>query len=70
MRAGEQHADDDRPSEELVALVLRAGRLGFSRWRVATALGISAAGLEAIGQRAELTGSDDAKAAPTWRPPR
>lgn len=46
--------DSDRgaiPSEELVGIVIRAGRLGFSATRVATALGISADGVAAIQRR-------------------
>jgi hypothetical protein len=39
------------PPDELVHIILRADRLGFSRWRVATALGVSASGLAAIERR-------------------
>jgi hypothetical protein len=42
---------DAAPSEELAGIVARAGRLGFSTTRVATALGISADGLAAIQPR-------------------
>jgi hypothetical protein len=38
MRAGDQRTEQTSPSEELTAIVLRAERLGFSRWQVATAL--------------------------------
>jgi hypothetical protein len=41
--------------QELEAIVLRGDRLGFSRWRIATALGISASGLEMIERRAGLS---------------
>jgi hypothetical protein len=51
--------DRDNPSEDLAALVTAAGRLGFSRWRVATALGISACGLASIEERIELNARDD-----------
>jgi hypothetical protein len=49
----------DAPSEDLVALVIAAGRRGFSRWRVATALGISARGLASIEERIEVNARDD-----------
>ena len=39
---------EDESFEELAELVIAAGRRGFSRWRVATALGIPATGLAAI----------------------
>ncbi len=59
--------DDASPgrdvSEELAAVVLRADQLGFCRWRVARALGISASGLAGIEQHAGLTGSDSAAGA-------
>jgi hypothetical protein len=38
----------DTVPEELAEIVLRAGRLGFSRWRVANALGLSAVELERL----------------------
>jgi hypothetical protein len=56
--------------DELAALVLRAGRLGFCRRRVATALGISASSLAAIEQAAGLTSGNAAEAPPVDRPPR
>jgi len=37
--------------EELADIVLRAGRLGFAPWRVATALGVSPDELARIEQR-------------------
>jgi hypothetical protein len=49
----------DSPSEDLAALVIAAGRRGFSRWRVATALGISARGLASIEKRIEVNARDD-----------
>jgi hypothetical protein len=49
----------DAPSEDLAALVIAAGRRGFSRWRVATALGISARGLASIEERIEVNARDD-----------
>jgi hypothetical protein len=39
--------------------VIAAGRRGFSRWRVATALGISARGLASIEERIEVNARDD-----------
>ena len=44
----------DAPSADLAGLVIAAGRRGFSRWRVATALGISASGLASIEARLGL----------------
>jgi hypothetical protein len=41
----------DAPSVELAGLVIAAGQRGFPRWRVATALGISASGLASIEAR-------------------
>jgi hypothetical protein len=41
-------AGDDVPSDDVAQLVLRAGRVGFSRFRVATALGLSADDLASI----------------------
>jgi len=52
---GEQAGNCDAPSQELADLVLAAGRRGFARWRVATALGISARGLQAIEARIDAT---------------
>ncbi|MEA2130042.1 MAG: hypothetical protein QOJ85_2933 [Solirubrobacteraceae bacterium] len=49
----------DVPSEDLAALVIAADRRGFSRWRVAIALGISARGLASIEERIELNARDD-----------
>jgi hypothetical protein len=43
-------ASCDDPTDELVGIVIEAGRRGFPRWRVATALGISGLGLERIEQ--------------------
>jgi len=68
VRDGRMRTTDDAypgrdVSEELAAVVLRADQLGFCRWRVATALGISASGLAAIEQHAGLTGSDSAAGA-------
>ena len=40
----------DTGSEEVAEIVLRAGRLGLSRWRVATALGVSPDELARIEQ--------------------
>jgi hypothetical protein len=40
----------DAPSDELAGIVIAAGRRGFPRWRVATALGISRHGLARIEQ--------------------
>jgi transcriptional regulator len=60
-----QHADGY--SEELAAIVLRAEGLGFCRWRVATALGITPANLDAIEQRAGLTNANVAAPARTPR---
>lgn len=51
----ERHGTCDPPSEDLVAVIARADRLGFSRWRVATALGLGATQLTMIEQRAGLT---------------
>jgi hypothetical protein len=48
----------DAPSDELAGIVIEAGRRGFPRWRVATALGISGLGLARIEQGD--TGTDDA----------
>jgi len=65
-RGGEQSVDGAVSSQEAV-IVLRADRLGFSRQRVATALGISPNGLAAIEQHGELTadpGSLDATGRP------
>lgn len=47
---------DAAPDAELAALVIRAGRLGFPRGRVATALGISAGDLAAIEEQARGAG--------------
>jgi hypothetical protein len=48
------HSDSrDNPPEDLVALVITASELGFSRSRVATALGISERGLASIEERVE-----------------
>ena len=52
-------------AEDLMELVLRAGRLGFSRQRVATALGIDPAGVAVIEQRAEEATDRDGVSAPT-----
>jgi len=41
------------PDAGLAALVIRAGTLGFPRWRVATALGISAGELASIEEQAD-----------------
>jgi hypothetical protein len=50
MRGPGDHARGagDLRSEEAAEIAIRAGRLGFSRWRVATALGISARELDRI----------------------
>lgn len=56
------------PSEELVEIVLRAGKLGFSRQRVATALGISPQGLAAIEQHGGLTARSDPNERMSFRP--
>jgi hypothetical protein len=39
--------------------VIAAGRRGFSRWRVANALGISARGLTSIEERIEVNARQD-----------
>lgn len=61
-------ADDERHGhgcpEELAAIVLRAGRLGFSRCRVATALGISASDLARIEDDPGLTSGTTAPPSP------
>ena len=49
----------DAPSDELVGIVIDAGRRGFSRWRVANALGISARGLTSIEERIEVNARQD-----------
>jgi hypothetical protein len=48
----------DAPSAELARIVIEAGRRGFPRWRVATALGISGLGLARIEQGDTGTGDD------------
>jgi hypothetical protein len=58
-RAGDQADAVDAPPAELADIVIRAGRLGFPRWRVATALGISAGGLASIEGRIHGTARDD-----------
>jgi hypothetical protein len=63
------HADSrDNPSEDLAEFVIAAGRLGFSRSRVATALGVSARGLASIEERIELNARDDGLHEVTFRP--
>jgi hypothetical protein len=56
---GEPADSRDTPSEDLAAIVIAAARLGFSPWRVATALGISARGFETIQKRIENARSGD-----------
>jgi hypothetical protein len=58
-RSGDPADSRDAPSEDLAALVICAGRRGFSRWRVATALGISARELASIEERIEVDAGDD-----------
>ena len=54
------HSDSrDNPPEDLVALVIAASELGFSRWRVATALGLSERGLASIEERVEQNARED-----------
>jgi hypothetical protein len=60
----------DTPSEDLAALVIAAGRRGFSRRRVATALGISARGLASIEERIEMNARDDGLDEATFTPGR
>ena len=56
------------PSRELIEFVLSAERRGFCRWRVATALGISAAGLAVIKHAAPTPGGVEAdQQFPPWR---
>jgi hypothetical protein len=57
--SGDSADSRDAPSEDLVALVIAAGRRGFSRWRVANALGISVRGLASIEERIEINARDD-----------
>jgi hypothetical protein len=64
------HPERDTPSEDLAALVIAAGRRGFSRWRVATALGISARGLASIEERIEVNARDDGPDEATFTPHR
>jgi hypothetical protein len=62
--------DQRAPSEELVAVVIGAGRRGFNVTRVATALGISADGLMTIQQRidgSDLAGGGDGRSGSTTR---
>lgn len=55
----------DDPSDELAGIVIEAGRRGFPRWRVATALGISRHGLARIEQSdvSDATRQGDARPA-------
>lgn len=55
-------ASCDAPSDELAGIVIEAGRRGFPRWRVATALGISGLGLARIEQGDTGTGGDARRA--------
>jgi hypothetical protein len=45
----------DAPTEDLARIVIRAGRLGFSVSRVATALGISPRGLASLQHRVDAS---------------
>lgn len=54
----------DAPSDELAGIVIEAGRRGFPRWRVATALGISRHGLARIEQGDFGDGSREGDARP------
>jgi hypothetical protein len=57
--SGDPADSRDTPSEDLAALVIAAGQRGFSRWQVATALGIPARGLASIEERIEVNACDD-----------
>jgi hypothetical protein len=57
--SGDSADSRDVPSEDLVALVIAAGRRGFSRGRVANTLGISVRGLASIEERIEINARDD-----------
>jgi hypothetical protein len=67
---GDPAGSRDVPSEDLAALVIAAGRRGFSRWRVATALGISARGLASIEERVDVTAGDDGLDQAAFKPGR
>jgi hypothetical protein len=71
MTSTSDHSDSrDNPPEDLVALVIAAAQLGFSRSRVATALGMSARGLAFIEERIELNAHNDRLDKTTSRPDR
>jgi hypothetical protein len=65
--AAEPADSGDLPSEELVGLVIRASRLGFSPSRVATALDISARGYAVIRARLESHEIQRPASSPTTR---
>jgi len=60
MASAENHRADafDAPPPDLADIVIRAGHLGFSRWRVATALGLSDSELAALERQISETSRD------------
>lgn len=70
MRTTDHGAEHAVSSQDVVDVVVRAEALGFCRWCVATALGMSAWEFEAIEWRAKPPGSDRVHCSRTQRPPR
>ena len=70
MTSGNHSDSRDNPPEDLVALVITADQLGFSRSRVATALGISARGLALIEEHIKPNARNDRLDKTTSRPDR